>query len=60
MKVEIELPDEITLDYAYDKFRDFFSRVIADVDCAGCCGTYEKEIAESLKEAFEKSKVLSW
>lgn len=60
MRVEIELPEEIILDYAHDKFRDFFSRVIADMDCTGCCGTYEKEIAELLKEAFEKSKVLSW
>ena len=60
MKVEIELPNKYAPDYAYDRFRDFFSRVIADVDCTGYCGTYEKEIAESLKEAFEKSKVLSW
>lgn len=33
-------------DYSADKFKDFFSRVIADIDCNGMCGRYEAEIAE--------------
>lgn len=28
MRVEIELPEEITLDYAHDKFRDFFRELL--------------------------------
>lgn len=35
----------------------FFSRVIADIDCSGLCGNYEKEIAEMFLEAFDKAIV---
>lgn len=34
-----------------------FSRVIADIDCSGLCGNYEKEIAEMFLEAFDKAIV---
>lgn len=40
-----------------DKFKDFFSRVIADIDYDGLCGNYEKEIAEMFLEAFDKAIV---
>lgn len=60
MKLEIEIPKEIADDYLLDNFRDFFLRVIADINCEGCCGNYEKEIAEAMKTAFGKSKVISW
>ena len=33
-----------------------FSRVIADIDCKGLCGNYEKEIAEMFIKAFENSE----
>lgn len=36
MKVVIDIPKDFTGDYIADKFKDFFSRVIADIDCKGC------------------------
>ena len=63
MKLEIEIPKEIADDYLLDNFRDFFVRVIADINCegyCGYCGNCEKEIAEAMKTAFGKSKVISW
>lgn len=56
MKVVIDIPEDFTGDYIADKFKDFFSRVIADVDCKGMCGRYEKEIAEMFLKAFDDSK----
>lgn len=56
MKVVIDIPKDFTGDYIVDKFKDFFSRVIADIDCKGMCGRYEKEIAEMFLKAFDDSK----
>lgn len=42
MKVVIDIPNDFEGDYIADKFKDFFSRVIADIDCKGMCGRYEK------------------
>lgn len=56
MKVVIDIPKDFTGDYIVDKFRDFFSRVIADIDCKGMCGRYEKEIAEMFLRVFDDSK----
>lgn len=56
MKVIIDIPNDFTGDYIVDKFKDFFSRVIADVDCKGMCGRYEKEIAEMFLNAFDDSE----
>lgn len=56
MKVIIDIPKDFTGDYIVDKFKDFFSRVIVDVDCKGMCGRYEKEIAEMFLKAFEESE----
>ena len=47
MKVVIDIPKD---------FKDFFSRVIADIDCKGMCGRYEKEIAEMFLKAFDDSE----
>lgn len=55
MKVVIDIPKDYTEDYIADKFKDFFSRVIADIDCKGMCGRYEKEIAEMFIKAFDES-----
>lgn len=55
MKVVIDIPKGFTGDYYADKFKDFFSRVIADIDCKGMCGRYEKEIAEMFLKAFDDS-----
>ena len=56
MKIIINIPNEFTGDYIADKFKDFFSRVIADIDCKGLCGNYEKEIAEMIIKDFEESE----
>ena len=56
MKVVIDIPKDFTGDYIADKFKDFFSRVIADSDCNGVCGRYEKEIAEMFLKAFDDSE----
>ena len=53
MKVVIDIPKDFTGDYIADKFKDFFSRVIADIDCKGMCGRYEKEIAEMFLKVFD-------
>ena len=56
MKVVIDIPKDFTGDYIADKFKDFFSRVIADIDCKGMCGRYEKEIAEMFLKEFDDSE----
>jgi hypothetical protein len=56
MKVVIDVPKDFEGDYIVDKFKDFFSRVIADIDCKGMCGRYEKEIAEMFLKAFDDSE----
>ncbi|WP_448754435.1 hypothetical protein [Agathobacter sp.] len=56
MKVIIDIPNDFAGDYIADKFKDFFSRVIADIDYKGMCGRYEKEIAEMFLKAFDDSK----
>ena len=56
MKVIIDIPKDFTGDYIADKFKDFFSRVIEDIDCKGICGRYEKEIAEMFLKAFDDSE----
>ena len=57
VKLTIDIPREYERDFIDDKFKDFFSRVIADIDCSGLCGNYEKEIAEMFIEAFDKAIV---
>ena len=57
MKVVIDIPSDFTGDYIVDKFKDFFSRVIADIDdYKGMRGRYEKEIAEMFLKAFDDSE----
>lgn len=57
MRVVIDIPKEFARDYATDKFRDFFIRVIADIDYSGVCGRYEEETAEMFLKAFNDSFV---
>lgn len=57
MKITIDIPREYERDFIADKFKDFFSRVIADINCHGLCGNYEKEIAEMFLEAFDNAIV---
>ena len=55
MKLTIDIPREYERDFITDQFKDFFSRVIADINYDGMCGNYEKEIAEMFLEAFDKA-----
>ena len=55
VKITIDIPREYERDFIADKFKDFFSRVIADINYDGMCGNYEKEIAEMFLEAFDKA-----
>lgn len=57
MKLTIDIPREYERDFSVDKFKDFISRVIADINCDGMCGNYEKEIAKMFLEAFDKAIV---
>lgn len=57
MKLTIDIPREYERDFIADKFKNFFSRVVADIDCDGLCGNYEKEIAEMFLKAFDKAIV---
>lgn len=57
MRVVIDIPKDFARDYSADKFKDFFSRVIADIDCNGMCGRYEAETAEMFLKAFDDSYV---
>ena len=56
MEIKINIPKDFSGDYIVDKLKDFFSRVIADIDCKGMCGRYEKEIAEMFLKAFDDSE----
>ena len=42
VKITIDIPREYERDFIGDKFKYFFSRVIADMDYSGLCGNYEK------------------
>lgn len=57
MKLTIDIPKGYERDFITDKFKDFFSRVIADINCNGLCGNDEKEIAEMFLEVFDKAIV---
>lgn len=57
VKLTIDIPREYERDFIDDKFKDFFSRVIADIDCSGLCGNYEKEIAEMFIKVFDEAIV---
>jgi hypothetical protein len=55
MKLIIDIPKEFETDYNGDKFKDFFSRVLCDIEKGTLCGHYEKETAEMFLKAFDES-----
>jgi hypothetical protein len=58
MRIEIEIPKEFEGDYDADKFSDFFSRAMIDIETMqGMCGRYEVETAEMFRKAFAESKL---
>lgn len=56
MKVLIDIPKEIFVNYDADKFHDCFQRTIADGKYGDLVGNYEIEILELLDKAFTESK----
>lgn len=56
MKIAIEIQKEYEIAFKADKFKDFFSRAIADMNCL--CGNYEAEIAQMLIEAFSNGQII--
>ena len=59
MKIVMDVPKEFEKDFSADRFKEFFERVCADMTGNGCCGRYERETAEMLKNAFQKAEVSS-
>ena len=57
MRIEIEIPKEFEAEYKTDKFNQFFSRVMCDMEKGLLCGNYERETADMLLSAFWESKV---
>lgn len=57
MKLTIDIPEEYDNDFLEDHFRDFFSRVMADINNKGMCGRYEKETAAMMRHAFKNAIV---
>ena len=57
LRIEIEIPPEFERDFASDRFKEFFTRAIADMDCV--CGEYEKEIAAMFIKSFNNAKILN-
>ena len=56
MKLIIDIPKEFETDYNGDKFKDFFSRVLCDIEKGKClCGSYEIETTEMFLKAFDES-----
>ena len=55
MKLIIDIPTEFETDYKGDKFKDFFSRVLCDIEKGVMCGNYEKETVEMFLKAFDES-----
>lgn len=59
MQIIIDIPKEFERDFTKDKFKDFFERVIADLNHGSIlCGRYEKETLEMLEKAFINGKEL--
>ena len=50
----IEIPKEFEVDFKTDKFKNFLSRAITDMNCL--CDNYERETAEMFIKAFENSE----
>lgn len=55
MRIIIDIPEEFESDYKGDMFKDFFSRVLCDIQDGTLCGNYEKETAEMFLKAFDES-----
>ena len=66
MKVALKIPKEFEIDYNKDKFKDFFDRVIAEINYSldhnqNLCllGNYEKETAIMFREALDNAEIVN-
>lgn len=58
MKIIIDIPSELEIDYKRDKFCEFFfKRVYSDADSGLLCDKCEQEIAIQLLGAFQNSNI---
>ena len=55
MRIIIDIPEQFESDYKGDMFKDFFSRVMCDIQDGTLCGNYEKETVEMFLKAFDES-----
>lgn len=55
MQLVINIPKEFETDFNKDKFKEFFERVMADMNCV--CGNYERETAEMFITAFQNAEM---
>ena len=58
IKVTLDIPKEFADTFKTDKFRDFWGRILSDMDSNGLCGNHEKEIAAMLCKSFEQASVV--
>ena len=60
MKVLIDIPYNLLMDYNTDKFHDCFMRIITDANyCDGLAVNYEIETLEMLDDAFSNSEIIN-
>lgn len=55
MEITIDIPNEFVVDYAADKFNDFFLELLQILTIMGCVAITKKETAEMFIEAFKNS-----
>ena len=60
MKIELEIPKEFEIDYKFDKFDDFFNRVLLDMRNEGLCGEHEHKVAKMFIKSFKNSSIVSY
>lgn len=60
MKIELEIPKEFEIDYKFDKFDDFFNRVLIDMRNEGLCGEHEHKVAKMFIKSFKNSSIVSY
>ena len=57
-KIVLEIPNVLFEEYAKDKFKETFERVLADINTKGLVsGRFEKETMEMLLKCFQKSEI---
>lgn len=60
MKIELEIPKEFEKDYKFDKFNDFFNRVLIDMRNEGLCEEHERKVVKMFIKSFKNSSIVSY